>query len=879
MYKLLSVLFCIVVSLCVSKVKAQDKTGPVQAVRIHKPIKIDGKLTEVAWKKAPVITGLHELNPVEGAKATEKSVIRVLYDNHAIYIGAHLYDTSPDSIIAQLGRRDSYLTADEFTVYLDPYNDKQTGFYFGVNAAGTKKDGTLYDDVHSDDSWDGVWQGKVRIDKEGWSVEMRIPYSQLRFQQSKDYKWGIDFERIIARKNEEDYLVYTPKKENGFVSLFPDLKGVHKIPQSHDFEIIPYVTTKASYLQHASGDPFNDGSKYNINAGADLRTSIGSNLTLNATINPDFGQAEVDPAVVNLSDVETFYPEKRSFFIDGRNFFRFGEGGTTLDLNLFWPSPTFFYSRRIGGKPRGGVPDADYVNYPDATHIIGAAKLTGRLQNGWNIGGLQTVTAQENAKYQVNGQTKSTIVQPLTYYSVVRAQKQFHNARQSIGFMSTLTQRNLNNSNLNNEFTKSAMFNGVDGWSFLDPDRAWVIGGWLGMSHLAGSKTQMLNIQTDPTHYLQRPNASNPGVDSSATSMNGYAGWMQIDKQQGNFLFLANFGLISPRFDINDLGYISHGDVINGTVSVAYQWTEPKNWYRYILLAGGVYSVHDFAGNNTGQGLLALIQTTFANYYSTHSFIIYEGRSYDNRLTRGGPLTISRPGYEANINLNSDQRKDITLSLNYSSSYKVKTNNSWSLNPEVTWKPEPNLNVSIGPQYGYNVSNAHYIGTYDDPVAKKTYGKRYVFARLHQQTISANIRVNWTFTPQLSLQLFAQPLISSGNYSDFKSLNKPKSYDFTIFGQKGSTFDSKTYTADPDGNGPARAINLSNPNFNYKSLRGDAVLRWQYRPGSTIYFVWTQSRQDVQNVGQFDIGRSFTNLFNTHPNNIFLVKFSYWFNL
>ena len=856
------------------------KVNTVKAIRIKQPITIDGKLTEPVWKIAPSITKFTERDPVEGSKPTEKTVVHILYDNNAIYIGARLYDNHPDSIVAQLGRRDTRFKSDNFVVYLDPYHDKQTGYYFAVNAGGTIYDGTLYNDVSRDKSWDGVWQGKSHRDDKGWTVEMRIPYSQLRFHEKKKYIWGIDFKRDIGRNNEKDYLVYTPKDGNGFVSLFPNLTGITNIKPKQDLEVLPYITSKAAYSPATVGDPFNNGSNYNYNAGADVRTTIASNLSLDATINPDFGQVEVDPAVVNLSDVETFFPEKRPFFIQGRNFFNYGLGGVSSHMSFNWHSPNFFYSRRIGRKPRGSVPDNNYVDYPSGTHIIGAAKITGQLNGNWNIGALQAVTSVENASYYVNNKINKVRVAPISYYGVARVQKQFNNAMQSIGILTTLTKRDFKTNYMPDQLNKSALVTGVDGWTFLDSDKVWVVSGWAGMSHIAGTQKRMLDIQTDPIHYLQRPEFKNNGVDSSLTSLTGYAGRIMLAKQKGQLSVNTAFGFIDPHFDINDLGYMTTGNVINTHIAIGYKWTELTSWYRYLSVGAAYARSYDFQGNHTGGGIMQYGHITFPNYYWMH-WNVFAQPTYnvDNRLTRGGPLALGTPGISYGIGLGSDSRKIVVLTAGIHIFSFKSGSHGIGMNTNLEIKPKSNVSVSIGPGFNRNVVNTQWVGKFIDPYAIATFGKRYVFAEMTQHTLSANMRVNWTFTPRLSLQLFAQPLISSGNYYNYKMLEKPKTYDFLTFGNNNSTIDNKNNIADPDGSGPAAAINLGNPNYNFRSLRGNAVLRWEYRPGSRIYFVWTQSRTDSQDIGTFNINNAFTRLINAKPSNIFLVKFSYWFNV
>ena len=348
----------------------------VQAVRLTHPVAVDGVLSDPIWSSAERISAFVQRDPSEGSAPTESTVVWVAYDDAALYVAARMYDAHPDSIIARLGRRDANTNSDRFVLYLDPYHDRRSGFFFSIDAAGTLWDGTLMNDDWNDNSWDGVWEGRTRIDSLGWTAELRIPYSQLRFIKADHYVWGVNFRRTIARKNEEDYLVYTPKNSSGFVSRFAELAGINGVTPPARLEVLPYVTSKAEFAPHAPGDPFFSGSRYTPAIGADVKVGLGSNLTLDATVNPDFGQVEVDPAVVNLSDVETFFSEKRPFFIEGSSIFDFGFGGTNNNWGFNWGNPQFFYSRRIGRAPQGGLPgDAAYSDVPNGTHILGAVKL------------------------------------------------------------------------------------------------------------------------------------------------------------------------------------------------------------------------------------------------------------------------------------------------------------------------------------------------------------------------------------------------------------------------------------------------------------------------------------------------------------------------
>jgi hypothetical protein len=402
----------------------------VRAVRAARPLSVDGTLSDPIWQTAERVTGFEQRDPNEGAAPTESTVVYVAYDGAALYVAARMYDAHPDSIVGRLGRRDAMTNSDQFTVFVDPYHDRRSGYYFGVDAAGTLSDGTLYNDDWNDNTWDGVWEGKATRDALGWIAEFRIPFSQLRFIQRPEYVWGINFRRDIARKNEKDYLVYTPKNGAGFVSRFVDLVGIERVTPPPRVEILPYTTGKAEFAPRTPGNPFAKASSLSPGAGGDARIGLGPNLTLNATVNPDFGQVEVDPAVVNLSDVETFFQEKRPFFVEGSSIFDFGHGGANNYWGFNWGEPRFFYSRRIGRAPQGTIPvgansDSSFADAPPGVHILGALKLTGKAGSSWNVGALSAITARETAWIDTSHVIFRKEVEPLAYYGVFRAQKEF----------------------------------------------------------------------------------------------------------------------------------------------------------------------------------------------------------------------------------------------------------------------------------------------------------------------------------------------------------------------------------------------------------------------------------------------------------------------
>lgn len=860
---------------------AQPSLGPktIEAFRANEPVNIDGLLAESIWQRKG-ISDFTQRDPNEGAPPSQETEVWVAYDDAALYVAARLYDTSPDSIVTRIGRRDADLNSDWLYFAVDSYHDKRTGFFFGVTPGGSIQDGTIFNDEQLDNSWDGVWDVAAIIDQKGWTAEFRIPYSQLRFAEQDEYIWGVNFLRIIDRRKEEDYFVMVPKKESGGASRFANLIGIRNIDPPKKFEILPYLASSGKFLEHQPGDPFNNGHQFAQNVGADVKLGLGSNMTLNATFNPDFGQVEVDPAVVNLTQYETFFQEKRPFFTEGSSFFDFGYGGVNSNWNFNWGSPSFFYSRRIGRPPRGSVQHDGFTDIPDRTHILGAAKLTGKIANEWSISMMHAVTAREDGNVDSSGVRFADVVEPLAYNGVVRTLREFNGGRQAVGFISTMTLRDFNQPYLVDNFNRRAFASGVDGWTNFDEDQTYVMTGWLSTSRIEGTSDRILSVQTSSLHYFQRPDASHVSIDSSATSLTGYAGRVAVNKQKGNFRFNSAFGFITPGFNSNDLGFLFQTDVINGHVVVGYQWFNPDGIFRRKGFNVAVFRSYDFGGNKIGDGYYAFWNGQFMNYWSVDGNFSYLPAQLDNTITRGGPLMASLyEGYNGGIDASTDSRQDVVFNLGFFGARKIGRHR-FIVGGGVEWKPSSGVKVSLSPGYDHNITFTQWVTQVTDLAATQTYGTRYVFARIDQKEISGNIRVDWTFTPKLSLQLFMQPLISVGRYTEFKELAQPGTYTFNNYGEGNSTitFANDTYTVDPDGAGPAQSFSFSNPDFNFKSLRGNTVLRWEYLPGSTLYLVWTQERTNLNDPGDYQFSRDISNIFFSTPNNVLLLKVTYWLN-
>ena len=865
---------------------SRDSTTPIDvtihAFRLTQPITVDGILEETVWQR-PGLTGFTQKLPNEGDVPSQKTEVWLAYDDQALYVAARMYDSAPDSIIQILGRRDADITADWFTFDIDPYHDRRSGFFLALSAAGTLRDGTLYNDDWNDNSWDGVWEGRTQIDSRGWTAEMRIPFSQLRFHHAEKYLWAVNFSRFVGRANESDFVVFTPQKGSGFVSRFIDVEGIENIDPPRDFEILPYVTSRAEFAQHPPGDPFNNGSKYSPGVGVDMKLALGTDLTLSGTINPDFGQVEVDPAVVNLSDVETYYEEKRPFFIEGANIFQFGQGGSSNNWSFNWGNPSFFYSRRIGRAPQGTLPSYDYVDMPLGTHILGAGKLTGKVGGDWNIGMIHAVTARESAQIESNNTKRNVDIEPLTYYGVGRMQKDFNDGKQGIGFITTYTNRYFPDDKLRDDINSNAVAVGVDGWQFLDSDKTYVVTGWGSFSDIHGTQSRITALQQSSRHYYQRPGLSQVILDTTATRLSGFAGRWTLNKQKGAWQLNSAVGVISPGFDVDDLGFIWRTDIINYHLMTGYKWTERTAYYNNLRLNAAVFGSNDFGGNKAWQGIFCMMYVELPNFYQIGINYDCNPASIDTRSTRGGPAMINPTGWELDFNFSSDGRKPVVVSA-FGSSYIGGGGYQFQTEVDVEYKPASNIDLMIGPSFSRYATQAQWVGSYADPTATETFGHRYVFADMEQKTLSANVRLNWTFSPELSLQVFVQPLISSGAYRNLKRLSQPRTFEFGYYGRDGATLKPHAdasgaiagYEVDADGSGPSLPYTFGNPDFSYKSLRGNAVLRWEYRPGSRLYLVWTQSRNDNENSGDFQFDRSISTLWSARPDNIFMLKFTYW---
>ena len=828
------------------------------AVRAEKAPVIDGVLDDPAWATAPEITGFTQMDPEEGKPAKYQTKVKVVYDNDAIYFGALMEDDGKPTPL--LARRDSDLNnGDYIRISIDSQQDRLNGAAFVINASNVQMDMILYNDIYNDNSWDAVWESAAKIVPNGWIAEARIPYSQLRFPDKPVHTWGINVSRWMPRTMESTRLVFTPKTESGFVSRMADLTGIEGIKPKRRFEIMPYGVARTDLYSRES-NPFIEPSAHRMDAGVDVKFGLTSSLTLTGTINPDFGQVEVDPAVLNLSQFETFFPEKRPFFTEGAQVFNFGNGPANSRWGFNMWFPTFFYSRRIGRSPQGFV-NADWGDSPRETTILGAAKVTGKVGKGWTVGVLDAITDKERGMFGNFVRTSSGVsefqtfradVEPMTNYLVGRAMKEYGKDSRA-GFMFTATNRMLSD-NLEGALRESSYFAGVDGYT-LFKDKTWILE-WLGGSSLVqGSEAAIALTQKNPARYYDRPDAGHVEFDPTRTSLNGYMGRVMFAKQKGKWRPNVQVQALSPGFEVNDIGFLPRVDNISTHAVLHYLDTDVKKYTREISAWIGKWQNFNFDGDNTGNGLNTNLYLQFKNYMWAATWAGGRVDAIDDQKTRGGPLAIGPGNHFFGFEAGTDSRKKWYF---YVGAENVDIDDGgyghyyWT---NLTYRPIPSLRLSVGPSYNDSKTFAQYVTRQREVGYTPTYGDRYVFAELEQKSLELGIRADWTMSSRLSLQLYLQPFIASGDYEDFKYLTRPRDDDYTAL--------------------DASEVGFS-PDFNFRSVRGSAVVRWEFRPGSALYVVWNENRSDVAPIGDFRPRRDFSALPDAPSQDVFLVKFSYW---
>ena len=869
-----------------------------RAVRTQTSIDVDGRLDEPVWAEAPAITDFIQSNPAEGEPGTQPTEFRVAFDDNAIYIGAMLYDSFP--ITTRLQRHD--IGAGDFdfiTVSLDSYHDHETSYNFSTNPSRSTNDAVSSSGGgggrRSDISWDPVWEVATQITEVGWSAEMRIPFSQLRFSSDDEQVWGIQMRRAIHRNQERVTYPFTPTLERGGASRYAHLDGIEGIETGQRLELLPYVAARGEYLQLGvpSGinfsNPYRSGSDYFGQAGLDLKYRLASNVTLDATVNPDFGQVELDPSVINLTAFETRFQERRPFFVEGGDIFRIGEGGPAGSTGR---PPQLFYSRRIGRSPSGSAPpEAVFTDVATATTILGAAKVTGRVGDGWSLGFLEAVTARETATYMEADQTVGeAVVEPATNYLVGRLRRQIRGGETRFGVFGTAVNRSIAGTGMDSRLHSAAYSVGADfahEWS----NRTYRISTMFTGSYVQGDPAAITRTQRSSTRYYQRPVADHLTLDPNATSLAGYYAMVDIAKQAGAFGAKLAMAAASPGYEVNDMGFQSASDRLILDTNFSYNHPDPGRILRQWDVRGSPDVVWNYDGDRVWTEVNGNFNLQFLNYWGVGGRLGYNPPHDDDRLTRGGPLARTPSRLSGGLNVRSDGRRRTVGRLNYN--WATEDGDSWSrsLSFNLTTNAGERLRIQLGPALSRRHASAQYVTSVADPLADQTFGRRYVFGGLNQTTVSLETTINVTFTSWLSLQLYVEPFISTGNYRELKELERPGTFNFLEYGTDIGTVSQDpggSYSVDPDGNGPAAPFVVSDRDFSYRSLIGNAVLRWEWRQGSTLYFVWQQRRISSLRgngvdgtdpwIGGFDLGRDVNDMFGTPSDNIFVIKVNYWLN-
>jgi len=868
----------------------------VQAAQRTTPVAIDGRLDEPAWARASVARDFVQREPIEGRPAEQATEVRILYDDDAIYVGARMFDDAPSTIARQLVRRDDEGSADWFAVGFDPRLDRRTGYVFFVSAANVQRDQYLYNDDDSDDAWDAVWSSEVRIDSLGWTAELRIPLSQLRYQTGAgEQTWGVNFARGRYASNEESHYALMSRLQRGMVSQFGTLTGIRTEHAPRRIELRPYAVAEGIFEPAETGNPFRDGRNSLTRFGGDMRYGLGSAFTLDATINPDFGQVEADPAVINLTAFETFFEERRPFFVEDARIFDFSLSGGQNRL---------FYGRRIGRRPSGGDDGgADFSRTPESATILGAAKVTGRTTGGLSLGLITALTDEARGRgyFTATDETRSFLAEPRAWHSAVRARQDLNDGASTIGAIATLQRRDLPRDGAFDFLPSQAVSGGID-WEHQWASRTYAFYGYVAGSLVQGDSTAMVRIQRSSAHYLQRPDSPRLRVDSAATSLAGVDWRMTLEKRRGahwtGSLWAAE---VTPTFEVNDLGFSTRQEVLDAGARVTYREIVPgerlrsysisaftfHNWSHDALEAP--WSARSWGDAHVAGSLTVSTDVTLLNYWEIGTRLSVRPELMDRTGTRGGPLMLAPRSWEWSADFKTDERKAVWIepSVEFSGQSMGGARRA-EFGLEVAVRPSPRVELAVQPQFEMVRSGAQFVGRSTALPYAPTFGTRYLFATLDRREFGLETRLNVTFSPHMTLQLFAQPLLSSGDFLTYKQLAAPRSFSFDEFeegpytpgpalcgGGRTCRAPDGTRYIDFDGDGTADH-SFEDRDFNVRSLIGNAVFRWEYRPGSAIFLVWQRQQEDEVMLGGFDFTRDARALFRAPARNVFLIKASYW---
>lgn len=855
----------------------EKKIYHTKAIEGNAP-ELDGKFEEACWQSVGWTSGFIQRQPYEGEEPAMQTAFKILYDHKNIYVAFRCFDPEPDKIEKRLSRRDGF-AGDWVEINIDSYFDKRTAFSFTITAAGVKGDELISNDGENwDSSWDPIWYVETATDEEGWTAEARIPLSQLRFSDLDNHIWGVQVNRRDFRNQQQSNWQFAPRNNASWVGNFGELHGITGIKPQGQVEIMPYVLGKAESFEKQEGNPFATGSDQSIAIGIDGKIGITSDLTLDFTINPDFGQVEADPSVVNLDGFQVFFNERRPFFIEGRNIFDYRI--TSAEAGGPFGRDQLFYSRRVGGNPHGypNLSDGEYANSPDNTTIIGAAKLTGKNSKGLSIGILETVTAKEIAEVDFNGERREEVVEPLTNYFVGRMQKDYNEGNTVIGGMFTSTNRVLDDTGLD-FLHKSAYTGGAD---FLQrwKNKTWYVSGNLVLSRVNGSTEAITRTQNSFERLYQRVDANHLEVDTTLTTLFGNGGTLKIGKGGGGKRFNFDTGVTwrSPGLELNDIGFLRSTDYIIHFLWAGYRIDKAFSIFQQVRFNFNHWFSWNYDGLHTYRGWNVNAHARFTNNYGFGTGSNFQPYDISTQALRGGPAVRFSPNINNWMYGFTDQSKKVFAEFNmfnawaFDESMRVR-----NYSTSVNYQPLKTLRVSLGPSLNINRDNVQYVENVD-------FGEdvRYVNARIDQKTLSMSIRLNYTIRPNMSIQYWGQPFISRGRYSEFKFIADPLAAEatnrFVLYADEQISYNSnkEVYQVDEnlDGN---LDYEINDPDFNFAQFRSNLVARWEYIPGSELFLVWSQGKTTFGDPQDRLIPSLVDNLFTKKPHNIFLVKCTYRF--
>jgi uncharacterized protein DUF5916 len=862
----------------------------VAAVQRTGAIVLDGALDEPAWATAPAATGFLQYQPREGDAATQRTEVRFARDDRALYVGARMYDSlGARGVRTRLVRRDQINgEGDWLQLVFDTYHDHAGRTVFTINPSGVRADAGQAA-PGADPAWDPVWQAATRIDSAGWTAEIRIPFSQLRFPRDSAQTWGLQVWRYTERLGELDMWAFWGQQETGGPPRFGHLEGLRFRGRPGAVEVVPYVLARASYVAPTQpGSPFQNASRYDASAGADVRMPLGGALTLSATLNPDFGQVEQDPAVVNLSAFESYFDEKRPFFVEGSGLLFFGGFECFVCSNT--AGMNVFYSRRIGRAPQGPVPARfGYADVPRNARLLGAAKVTGRTAGGWQVGVLEAVTGRAAARVEdvETGERTTWPVEPATNYFLGRVKRTTLGGRATWGVMATSVVRGFagRDTVLAPVLSRHAESLGAD-WSVASPGQTYRLIGTFVLSSVSGDSQAIARLQRSSARYFQRPDRANGGnglfsdrYDTAARGLRGFGGYLRASRDQGLWRWEAMVNYRSPGFEVNDIAFLQRADYVWMAANVAREQTRPGRWYRTLSWVWGAQQQFDFGGDRTDLEIHTTGDAQLRNWWRASVFAYVRPAVIDDQMTRGGAAVRRAWSWSVKPALETDPRARAAFSLGLNYRWFADGSEVRAGTASARWRPATNVEVQSGPSFVALIDRGQYVTQFDDPSATAFYGRRAVFAAFRQRSLSLPTRMSWTFTPALSLELFAQPFVSTGRYWDYQEYVRPRSGRRARFDSAQLSVAARDaagrparYRLDPDRDPATADFEFAAPDFSVRSLRGNAVLRWEYRPGSTLFVVWQQERTGPGSPGDFALARDVGGVFRPRPDNVFVVK-------